>query len=1337
VFGASVNDNSGFSVSSAGDVNGDGYADVVVGAYRFDGPSGRTDCGAAYMIFGHSIATSFTDIDLAALTSSQGFRVTGVATSDRLGYSVSGAGDFNHDGYSDLVIGSIANKAYVLFGHSSTTTFTSVDLAMFASGSEGFVVSGSGTFGVSVSGGVDVNGDGVDDVVIAASIYASTGAAVVLYGRTQLVFSDIDVQAGLLTVSGFKVAGATTVVGEWAVSLLRDFDGDGVGDVVVGATGSNRFDMKDAGSAYLLYGELSAPTSQPSQQPTGRPSRQPTSQPSCQPFVEPSARPSKQPTGQPSGQPALQPSVQPTALPTSQPSRHPSRQPTSQPSRQPTSQPTSQPSARPTSSPVSERSGDVDLATWTKPRDGLQLWGASFGDNAGISVTDAGDVNKDGYQDLLVGAYLADLPGKQDAGAAYLVFGSPGRSTSTIETAGSILPIGIKILGKTAFDRWGQAVSGAGDVNKDGIDDFIVGAPNFDPPSHLNAGGAVVIFGKTSGWADIDLASFTSGSAGFFIFGAAVDEACGYTVSGAGDVNGDGADDVIVGSFWAAPLSRPGAGTSYVIFGHSTAFSTIDLSAFAWGSAGFQVFGASVNDNSGFSVSSAGDVNGDGYADVVVGAYRFDGPSGRTDCGAAYVVFGHTAAAAFADIDLAALSSSQGFRITGAAAGDQLSYSVSCAGDFNRDGYDDIVVGSNANKAYVIFGHSSATTFSSVDLITTAPGSAGFMISGVGMFGASVNGGVDVNEDGVDDIAITAPSYSSTAAAFVLYGRSQPLFSDINILTGLPTVSGFKVTSAGSLWAVGLVRDFDGDGVGDLVLGATATDRSGIIDAGTAYLLYGELSAPTSQPSQQPTGRPSRQPTSQPSWQPNSRPSARPSRQPTGKPSEQPTSQPSGQPSRLPTSQPSDQPTALPSVQPSREPTAHPSAQPTTQPRVQPTPLPTQQPSAQPSGQPSTQPTTVPTVQPSLRPSSHPSTQPSTQPSSQPSEQPSRRPTTPPSMCPSSQPSSQPMTQPSTQPSKEPTAAPTAHPSTQPSSQPSKQPVSIPSLLPSRQPTALPSSQPSNQPTTQPMQQPSAVPSSQPSKQPNARPTTQPTMQPSCGPSSQPSVPPTRQPTANPSSAPSSQPSSRPTVQPSQRPSETPSSQPSKLPTVQPSCAPTGQPTSRPTAQPAGQPTDSPSGRPSRQPNSLPSVQPSQQPSAVPTLQPSQLPTRQPRGTPTRQPTSLPSAQPSRQPTQQPSGVPTAQPLRQPAGQPSRSPSAQPTSRPSRQPTLQPSHQPNSLPSRQPTTRPSAQPTRDPTGQPSCSPTSQPTGVPSTQPSTQPSRQPTCRPSTQPSSVPT
>jgi hypothetical protein len=136
------------------------------------------------VIFGHSVATAFTDIDLAGLISSQGFRITGAAVGNAWGASVSCAGDFNGDGYSDVVIGSYANKVYIWFGHYALNTFATVDLATSTTGSEGFVVSGSDDFGVSVSGGADVNGDGVDDIVIAASTYPSTGAAYVLYSQS-------------------------------------------------------------------------------------------------------------------------------------------------------------------------------------------------------------------------------------------------------------------------------------------------------------------------------------------------------------------------------------------------------------------------------------------------------------------------------------------------------------------------------------------------------------------------------------------------------------------------------------------------------------------------------------------------------------------------------------------------------------------------------------------------------------------------------------------------------------------------------------------------------------------------------------------------------------------------------------------------------------------------------------------------------------------------------------------------------------------------------------------------------------------------------------------------
>jgi hypothetical protein len=867
VLGAAVGDFSGNTVSGAGDFNGDGYGDIIVGAIYYDGPGG-TDSGAVYVIFGHSTTTAFADIDLAALSSSQGFRITGAAANDRLSRSLSSAGDFNHDGYGDIVVASNSNKAYILFGHSSATAFSNVDLAMFSAGAAGFIVTGSGDLGFSVAGGTDINGDGVDDVLVTAPSASGTGVLYVLYGRSQLQFFNIDVQTGLPKVSGFRIVGPTVLtIAEWSVSLVKDYDGDGVGDILLGARFADPSGREDAGAVYLVYGELSAPTSQPSRQPSGQPTRHPSPQPSVQP----------------------------------------SRQPTSQPSRQPTMQPSRQPSVRPTSSPVSERSGDVELSTWSKPRRGFEVWGAAVEDNLGCSVADAGDVNKDGYHDILLGASTTDVAGKQNAGVVYLVFGSGGRSTSVIDTASALSPKGIKILGAYAGDLWGLSASGAGDFNKDGIDDLIVGGYGFDPPSVTGAGAAVVIFGKTSGWADIDLASFISGSAGFWIYGAATDDITGSSVSAAGDINGDGAGDVIIGAPQANAPGKADSGVSVVLFGHSTAtaFNTIDLANFYSGTSGFKILGATFNDVSGNSVSSAGDVNGDGFGDVIIGGWLYDGSAGdRNNCGAAYVIFGHSAATAFTDIDLAALSNSQGFRITGAAAGDHLSYSMSSAGDFNHDGYDDIVVGSTVNKAYVLFGHLNTVLFPNVDLSTLSASTVGFMVTGGGDFATSIRGGVDVNGDGVHDIVFAAPTYATTGAAYVLYGRSQLRNANIDLVSGLPGVSGFKIVGAASTtsseWSAGLVKDFDGDGVGEIIIGARYADPTGRTDAGVAYLIYGELSAPTSQPSGQPTIQPSRQPTVQPSRQPTLQPGSFPSRQPTTQPSEHPSSQPTTRPSVSP-----------------------------------------------------------------------------------------------------------------------------------------------------------------------------------------------------------------------------------------------------------------------------------------------------------------------------------------------------------------------------------------------------------------------------------------------------
>ena len=408
---------------------------------------------------------------------------------------------------------------------------------------------------------------------------------------------------------------------------------------------------------------------------------------------------------------------------------------------------------------------------------GFRISGKAADDRMGRSVSAAGDVNGDGYGDLIVGGQGSDAGGA-NSGAAWVVFGKASGFAADLGLASLNGTNGFQLTGLAAGDVLGRSVSGAGDVNGDGVDDIIVGTPvaNAAGPA---SGVAYVVFGATSPFsASFNLASL-DGTNGFRIEGEDGFDALGLSVAGAGDINGDGYDDLIVG----APDAYSGGfktGAAYVVFGKASGFaSSLDPAAFT-ASDGFKINGQGHYDQAGYAVSAAGDINGDGFDDLLVGAIYNSHVLSET--GAAYVVFGK-ASGFGTSFNLSSLNGANGFKIGGAAAGDFMGFALSAAGDFNGDGFDDILVGTPANDApgvnsgaaWILFGKASA--FSSTVSLASLTGAAGFKMSEVeaNAVAAWDVAAADLNGDGLSDLVIgahnTDTDAADTGAAFVVYGR--------------------------------------------------------------------------------------------------------------------------------------------------------------------------------------------------------------------------------------------------------------------------------------------------------------------------------------------------------------------------------------------------------------------------------------------------------------------------------------------------------------------------------------------------------------------------------------
>lgn len=386
----------------------------------------------------------------------------------------------------------------------------------------------------------------------------------------------------------------------------------------------------------------------------------------------------------------------------------------------------------------------IDAASLAADGTGLRIAGL-----VGATPADAGDVDGDGRADLLIG----------DVTEAYLLHGPPGGADIPLG-AGAAVP-GFLISGIRMFGALGTPVAGLGDVNGDGLDDLLVGAPAVSP-----GGAAHVVFGKADR-AEVDLASLGSAGDGFRVSGSAHGSA-GYSVAALGDVNGDGLADMLIGAPDTAIGGRQGAGAVHVVFGKADG-AEVDLATLGVEGNGYRILGANAGDGAGTQVVGLGDINGDGRGDMAILVPGND--LGGRDSGAVHIVLGQSGGA---DIDLATFAAQgQGYSIIGLGAPDSAPQrGLAVLDDLNGDGLAELLVTEN-NLVHLLFGRSGTGHLRLTDVVD---GVGGLAIATPFMAGTiSVDGVADMNGDGLPEILLAGTiddPAGMSQSAYVLFGQA-------------------------------------------------------------------------------------------------------------------------------------------------------------------------------------------------------------------------------------------------------------------------------------------------------------------------------------------------------------------------------------------------------------------------------------------------------------------------------------------------------------------------------------------------------------------------------------
>ncbi|NOY25817.1 MAG: hypothetical protein GXP62_08070 [Oligoflexia bacterium] len=447
------------------------------------------------------------------------------------------------------------------------------------------------------------------------------------------------------------------------------------------------------------------------------------------------------------------------------------------------------------------------------------LTGEASLDNAGVGFTGLGDLNGDGFDEVIVGATANDTAAT-DAGAAYLFLGPV--SSGTVASVGSADAI---ILGGDSSDHMGRGFGGGVDIDGDGINDVVTSAPNDE--SGGSATGAVYVFsgtdllGATSSLGPDDATATWYGESTYDYLGVSVQMT---------DLTGDGNPDVVT----ASPLNDAidtSAGAIYVFSGPVGGAGVTDLGTGSGWAA--RMTGESASDQAGSALAVHGDFNGDGYNDLIAGVANQISSTGST-----YVVLGPLSG----DISLGAADA----KILGDSSGVEFGNSVSYLGDQDGDGYDDIVVasqhdsavGSDAGAVYVYAGTVSVSSLDGGSARDLADATILGLTTGH-MLGTAVRGGGDLggdfDGDGVGDLLVAA-STAGDAGEGTTYLYAGPVTGTLGVGDAAASFVGESADDAAGT-PVAFVGDLTGSGTQAIGIGAIANDSVGT-DSGSFYLIY-------------------------------------------------------------------------------------------------------------------------------------------------------------------------------------------------------------------------------------------------------------------------------------------------------------------------------------------------------------------------------------------------------------------------------------------------------------------------------------------------------------------